>query len=248
MIVASTLTPQDNQVSLDILGCQSFSCLNTQLEIVNKRLGGKDNSISAFHNELDALKVENDELRMRIQRLENLVFANNLDGSSPKNIKSDLKDSYLAIESNFEPIISRLEKRIQHLEKRVTTSNWFVASKQSGNLLPAGDIINYDGIVIDSLKRFDPKSGIFSAPRDGNYLFVVDGFKSGGVEGEIWIFVNEDVVKACSESDDYWWSSINGMVTVQLKANDQVKVHSYYNNSTYVDIYNPVTFIGFQLD
>ena len=124
----------------------------------------------------------------------------------------------------------------------------FVASKQSGNLLPAGDIINYDGIVIDSLKRFDPKSGIFSAPRDGTYLFVVDGFKSGGVEGELWIFVNEDVVKACSESDDYWWSSINGMVTVQLKANDQVKVHSYYNNSTYVDIYNPVTFIGFQLD
>ena len=102
--------------------------------------------------------------------------------------------------------------------------------------------------MIDNIKRFDPNSGIFSAPRDGTYLFVVDGFKSGGVEGELWIFVNEEVVKACSESDDYWWSSINGMVTVQLKANDQVKVHSYYNNSTYVDIYNPVTFIGFQLE
>ena len=124
--VASTLTPQDNQVSLDTLGCQSFSCLNTQLENVNKRLGDKDNSISAFQSELDALKVENDELRMRIQRLENLVFANNLDGSTPKNIKTNLKDSNLARESNFEPIISKLEKRIQHLEKRVTTSNWLV--------------------------------------------------------------------------------------------------------------------------
>ena len=113
--VASTLTQQDNQVSLDTWGCQSISCLNAQLENVNKRLEDKDNSISAFQNELDALKVENDELRMRIQRLENLVFANNLDGSSPKNIKSDLKVSYLANESNLEPIISRLEKRIQHL-------------------------------------------------------------------------------------------------------------------------------------
>ena len=113
--VASTLTPQDNQVSLDTLGCQSFSCLNTQLENANKRLGDKDNSISAFKNELDALKRENNELRMRIQRLENLVFANNLDGSTSKNIKTNLKDSNLARESNFEPIISKLEKRIQHL-------------------------------------------------------------------------------------------------------------------------------------
>ena len=123
--VASTLTQQDNQVSLNTWGCQSISCLNAQLENVNKRLEDKDNSISAFQNELDALKVENDELRMRIQRLENL-FANNLDGSTPKNIKTNLKDSNLARESNFEPIISKLEKRIQHLEKRVTTSNWLV--------------------------------------------------------------------------------------------------------------------------
>ena len=124
--VASTLTPQDNQVSLDTLGCQSFSCLNTQLENLNIRLGDEDNSISAFQNELDVLKVENDELRMRIQRLENLVFANNLDGSTPKNIKTDLKDSNLAKESNIEPIISKLEQRIKHLERRVTTSNWLV--------------------------------------------------------------------------------------------------------------------------
>ena len=78
-------------------------------------------------------------------------------------------------------------------------------------------------------------------------FFLVDGFKSGGIEGEIWIFVNEDVVKAASESDNVWWNSINGIVTVPLKQNDLVKAYSYYNNSLYVDIYNPVTFIGFQL-
>merc|ERR1719167_1751484 len=89
--VASTLAQQDNQVSLDTWGCQSISCLNAQLENVNKRLEDKDNSISAFQNGLDALKMENDELRMKIQRLENLVFANNLDGSTPKNIKTNLK-------------------------------------------------------------------------------------------------------------------------------------------------------------
>ena len=113
--------------------------------------------------------------------------------------------------------------------------------------MPSGDIIDYDGPVIDSTHLFDPVSGIFTAPMDGIYLFVVDGFKSGGIEGEIWIFVNEDVVKAASESDNVWWNSINGIVTVPLKQNDLVKAYSYYNNSLYVDIYNPVTFIGFQL-
>ena len=90
---------------------------------MNKRLEDKDVSINALENELSNLKLENDELRMRIQRFENLIAYNSYE-SNQNVISADFKKRYFDNDGNINSMIFKLEERIEYLEERSSLNNW----------------------------------------------------------------------------------------------------------------------------
>ena len=99
----------------------------------------------------------------------------------------------------------------------------------------------------------DPITGIFSAPKDGIYLFGIDGHKcSGNVKAQIVVYHNSKEVKSIDHSDKEAQSTqITSFWTLEMKATDTVYLTNNMENSLYTLGDNPNTysfsFVSFHL-
>ena len=117
----------------------------------------------------------------------------------------------------------------------------FIASKTydvDSNWLHEGDVIDYNYVVGG---YFDQQTGIYNVPLTGNYVFVVDAYKDA--PSQLKILVNGNEARDIHDKYDYY-APFNGVFSVYLSQNDQVKLRSY-PGSTYLSNGTPLTFMGF---
>merc|ERR1719412_2007804 len=120
-----------------------------------------------------------------------------------------------------------------------------------GYHIPTGNI-TYDHTLFDEGQKMDTNTGIYSAPKDGIYLFGIDGHKcSGNALAEIRVYHNGVLKKTISHSDATPQSTqLTSFWSMDLKAGDKVYLTNIQANSLYT-FGNPATymfsFIGFLL-
>ena len=105
-----------------------------------------------------------------------------------------------------------------------------------GYHIPTGTI-KYDRAVIDTEKKMNLTSGIYSAPKDGTYMFGIDGHKcSGNALADVSAYHNGKLVKTVSHSDAAPQSvQLTSFWTLELKTGDTVylvnnQISSLYTN------------------
>ena len=106
--------------------------------------------------------------------------------------------------------------------------------------------VSFDFVLVDIGGDFNKTSGKFTAPKQGKYLFMVDGLAHYGRSsyGEIWINVNGEHIKRIRERDDSYNTEVNGIVVTELQKGDVVTVFIGYDNVIRGDGIQPFTFIG----
>ena len=121
-----------------------------------------------------------------------------------------------------------------------------------GYHIPTGTI-KFDRTAFDTGKKMNITSGIYSAPKDGLYLFGVDGHKcSGNALAEVRVYHNKVLVKSVSHSDATPQSTqLTSFWTLEMKTGDQVYLVNNQATSLYTLGNNPATyqfaFVGFYL-
>ena len=112
-----------------------------------------------------------------------------------------------------------------------------------GYHIPKGTI-KYDRTILDEGKNMDPTTGIFSAPKDGIYLFGIDGHKcSGNAKAQIVVYHNGKEVKSIDHSDKEAQSTqITSFWTLEMKAADTVYLVNNMKSSLYTLGDNPSTY------
>ena len=95
-------------------------------------------------------------------------------------------------------------------------------------------------------ESFDPSLGTFIVPNEGTYSFQFDGdVHQGSTQACIRVLVNGDIYKEFHEYDPSAdWRTINGMVAINLKSGDKVKLYNYFADSIYSSGVNGFTFVG----
>ena len=108
----------------------------------------------------------------------------------------------------------------------------------------------YDRTLLDEEKKWNLTSGIYTAPKDGIYLFGVDAHKcSGNALAQIDAIHNGNIVKTISHSDSAPQSTqLTSFWSVEMKAGDTIYLVNkqatslYTFGTTYI-----FSFIGFFL-
>jgi len=144
-------------------------------------------------------------------------------------------------------LVSGIDTRTTAIEKKPR----FAAEKRSGSYLSSGDITDFMELVnIGDI--FNPTTGRLSINEDsleGKYLFYVSAYKSGfhGKKGLIKAYKNQDLVQQIYESDEGNGLMMNAIFTLHLQKGDEVKLCSQYDESIYVNSYQPFTFTGYKI-
>ena len=109
----------------------------------------------------------------------------------------------------------------------------FSANVFSGHLtLGAGQTVKYDNILTNNGKGYNSKTGVFTCPLAGTYLFVVDSLSHPG----IWLKLkvnNHEVARlhVSPRIKDRWTlTQISRTVILNLKSGDQVEVENTVKN------------------
>ena len=118
-----------------------------------------------------------------------------------------------------------------------------------GYHIPEGTIM-YDHTLFDEEKKMNLSSGIYTAPKEGVYLFGVDAHKcSGNALAQIDAIHNGKIIKSISHSDSAPQSTqLTSFWSVEMKAGDTI----YLTNKQASSLYTLGTtyifsFIGFFL-
>ena len=120
-----------------------------------------------------------------------------------------------------------------------------------GYHIPVGNI-TYDRTLFDDGGKMDIASGIYSAPKDGIYLYGIDGHKcSGNALAEIQVYHNGVLKKIISHSDATpQGTQLTSFWSLEMKAGDLVYLTNIQQNSLYT-FGSPASykfsFIGFLL-
>uniref|UniRef100_K1RFB9 Caprin-2 n=1 Tax=Magallana gigas TaxID=29159 RepID=K1RFB9_MAGGI len=124
----------------------------------------------------------------------------------------------------------------------------FSASIGSNSLtLGNGQTLKFETILTNDGNAYDDRTGVFTCPAAGTYMFVVDALSYPG----LWLFlkVNEKTVAKVHVSSNYKDKplvQISRTVIVKLKSGDHVKVENIGNNGfIYYKLYSG--FSGFLL-
>ena len=121
-----------------------------------------------------------------------------------------------------------------------------------GYHIPTGTI-KFDRTVLDEEKHMDATTGIFSAPKDGIYLFGIDGHKcAGNATAQVLVYHNGKLVKSIDHSDEKaQGTQLTSFWTLEMKAADSVYLSNNMKDSLYILGDNPKTysfsFISFYL-
>ena len=91
------------------------------------------------------------------------------------------------------------------------------------------EILHYDTLVTNEGNSFDPKTGMFTAPYSGVYVFdTTIGITTGTTDVQI-VKNGVGLLRVYGHADATWETS-SGSVTTHLNAEDHVYVkHSLYN-------------------
>uniref|UniRef100_A0A8W8IH90 C1q domain-containing protein n=1 Tax=Magallana gigas TaxID=29159 RepID=A0A8W8IH90_MAGGI len=170
------------------------------------------------------------DVRTKVNLLKSLIYDNTkatvtLDSSAFKQLV------HLSSDSSSSP-------------KRVS----FSASIGSNSLtLGNGQTLKFETILTNDGNAYDDRTGVFTCPAAGTYMFVVDALSYPG----LWLFlkVNEKTVAKVHVSSNYKDKplvQISRTVIVKLKSGDHVKVENIGNNGfIYYKLYSG--FSGFLL-
>lgn len=109
--------------------------------------------------------------------------------------------------------------------------------------LGVGQTLKFDAILTNNGNGYDDRTGVFTCPVEGTYMFVVDSLSFPG----LWLFlkVNKKTVAKLHVSSNYKDKpliQISRTVIVTLKFGDHVKVENQGNNG-YInhDLYSGFT-------
>ncbi|XP_052703134.1 EMILIN-2-like isoform X1 [Crassostrea angulata] len=109
--------------------------------------------------------------------------------------------------------------------------------------LGAGQTVKYDAVLINDGNGYDDRTGVFTCPVAGTYMFVVDSLSYPG----IWLLlkVNKKTVGFIHVSSAHKGNpgiQISRTVIVKLKSGDHVKVENLRNNAyVHDDLYSGFT-------
>ncbi|XP_052683868.1 C1q-related factor-like [Crassostrea angulata] len=141
-------------------------------------------------------------------------------------------------------------KQLIHLSSGTSTPLRRVSFSVTVNLnqiikLKNGQIVKYNKILTNDGNGYDVRTGVFTCPVAGSYMFVVDSMSQPGT----WLYlkVNKNTVGKM-----YWYVSVDHKdnpliqvsktVIVKLKAGDHVKVENDgHSGKMYYDMYSGFT-------
>lgn len=109
--------------------------------------------------------------------------------------------------------------------------------------LGAGQTVKYDAVLTNDGNGYDDRTGVFTCPVAGTYMFVVDSLSYPG----IWLFVkvNKKIVGYLHISSAHKGNpliQVSRTVIVKLKSGDHVKVENLRNNAyVHDDLYSGFT-------
>ena len=113
--------------------------------------------------------------------------------------------------------------------------------------IPVG-VITFDNVLVDLGTDFDALRGEFTAPRNGTYLFMVDGtLRSESRSAQIDLIVNDGTIRQFSENnnaDVNYHKSIIGVFSLGLNSGDVVKINNRNSETVHVNIHYPFRFMG----
>eukprot|EP00105_Crassostrea_gigas_P000207 XP_011411936.1 PREDICTED: complement C1q-like protein 3 [Crassostrea gigas] len=129
--------------------------------------------------------------------------------------------------SALKQLIKLLSESSNH-SRRISFS---VYVKSNVLTLGSGQTVKYDTILTNDGNGYDDRTGVFTCPVAGTYMFVVDSLSKPG----IWLFlkVNNNAVGKLHVSvahKDKPFVQISRTVIVRLKSGDHVRVENYSNN------------------
>lgn len=107
-----------------------------------------------------------------------------------------------------------------------------VGLKSNSLTLGAGQTVKYDTVLTNDGNGYDDRTGVFTCPVAGTYMFVVDSLSYQG----LWLYlkVNKKVTGKLHVSPSGYngnpFIQISRTVIVKLKSGDHVKVENYASN------------------
>ena len=94
-----------------------------------------------------------------------------------------------------------------------------------------GQTVVYDGILTNEGNGYDDRTGVFTCPVAGTYMFVVDSLTAS----QSWLHLKLNKATVASLYKDYQysknhWLQMSRTVVLKLKVGDHVKVVNHGNN------------------
>jgi hypothetical protein len=130
-----------------------------------------------------------------------------------------------------------------HVNENNTNTGWHI---------PTGTM-KFDRTAYDVGKKMNITSGVYSVPKDGVYLFGMDGHKcSGNARAQVVVYHNGKEIKSVDHSDEKAQSTqITSFWTLDMKAGDTIYLTNNQASSLVTLGDNPKTysfsFMGFYL-
>ncbi|XP_052683766.1 C1q-related factor-like [Crassostrea angulata] len=170
-----------------------------------------------------------------------------IDVQTDKRTESDLIKSLIfdntkgtiTLDSSALKLLMELSSNSSNTLRQVSFS---VALRSKELRLGAGQTVKYDAVLTNDGNGYDDRTGVFTCPVAGTYMFVVDSLSFPG----IWLHVkvNKKTVGSLHVSSGHnanSTSQISRTVIVKLKSGDHVKIENGVKNG-YI---HPYLYSGF---
>nr|KAG5712537.1 hypothetical protein BaRGS_011511 [Batillaria attramentaria] len=176
-------------------------------------------SVTSLTSRVDDLSAENRQLKEKLKQQE---------------------DEYSTLKTQMESQ-KEVDRTAENDEQRV----YFTAYVTSGQNIPAsaGQVIRFAQVVENTGNAYNPHTGVFTAPYDGGYMFLVSVDVN---EDYFWLKImknGQEVVYGNSDSDS---KHLTTTAVLSLTAGDTVTV-VHWSNAGYIDEGKESIFVGFRV-
>ena len=111
--------------------------------------------------------------------------------------------------------------------------------------LGTGQTVIFDEVLTNEGNGYDDRTGVFTCPVAGNYMFVVDSHSLGPTW--LHVYLNKKSVASLSASPSTWYLQMSRTVILKLKKGDHVKVVNHLTATGVVHHHRHSGFSGMKL-
>ena len=107
--------------------------------------------------------------------------------------------------------------------------------------------LTFDDSQVDYSKSFDISTGTFTVPVDGSYMFLFTAFVYTNTHAGVGVHVNGESVEYfenCVDGNGYDGREFSASFSLDLKANDELRLDNTYNSSIFIRHDRRVHFMG----